>query len=180
MLDCFERVRARRPEAELIVLGDLGDPALLHVRAFHDAVARHPGRERIRLTGKLPLEEIARELATLDVYLFTMMTGANTRSGTLPVALGTGLPVVAVKGVETDGLFVDGENVVFAERLDGPAFAAAVLRVSEDAALAGRLSAGAAALYHDHLTWERVVDQLLSQVDAPHPAVRTASPSPTR
>jgi glycosyltransferase involved in cell wall biosynthesis len=165
LLDCFERVRARRPEAELVILGDLGDRALPHVRKFHDAVARHPGRDRIHLRGKQPLDDIAREMAALDVYLFPMMTGANTRSSTLPVALGTGLPVVAFKGVETDALFVDGENVMFADRLSGDSFATAVLALAERDALAQRIRQGALALYDGHLRWERIGDQLLTEID---------------
>jgi glycosyltransferase involved in cell wall biosynthesis len=165
LLDCFERVRARRPEAELVILGDLGDRARPHVMQFHDAVLRHPGRDRIRLLGKQPLDDIAREMATLDVYLFPMMTGANTRSSTLPVALGTGLPVVAVKGVETDALFVDGENVLFAERMSGDSFAAAVLALAQPDGLAERISRGALALYNGHLRWDRIGDQLLNEID---------------
>jgi glycosyltransferase involved in cell wall biosynthesis len=165
LLDCFEQVRLRRPEAELVILGDLGDPKLAHVRAFHEAVERHPGRDRIHIRGKQELDEIAREMATLDVYLFPMMTGANTRSSTLPVALGTGLPVVAVRGVETDALFVDGENIVFAEQLTGDSFAAAALALAERPGLAEQISRGAVALYQSHLRWEKVADQLLAEID---------------
>ena len=165
LLDCFERVRARRPEAELVILGDLGDRARPHVMKFHDAVLRHPGRDRIHLLGKQPLDDIAREMAALDVYLFPMMTGANTRSSTLPVALGTGLPVVAVKGVETDAVFVDHENVLFADQLSGDSFAAAVLALAQPDGLAERISRGALALYDAHLRWDRIGDQLLNEID---------------
>jgi glycosyltransferase involved in cell wall biosynthesis len=165
LLDCFERVRARRPEAELVILGDLGDATLPHVRAFHEAVSKHPGRDHIHLRGKQQLDDIARELALLDVYLFPMFTGANTRSSTLPVALGTGLPVVAVKGVETDALFVDGENVLFADGMSGDSFAAAVLALAERDGLAERISRGALALYQAHLSWERIGDQFLAEID---------------
>jgi len=179
LLDCFARVHARRPEAELIILGDLGDPNAKHVRAFHDAVARHPARARIEIRGKQRLDDIAREMAELDVYLFSMFTGANTRSSTLPVALGTGLPVVAIRGVETDGLFVDGENVLFAAEMSGPAFADAVFRIADDPAFSDRLSAGASTLYRSQLAWERVVDQLLSQIEAPQRTSLGASAPPT-
>ena len=58
---------------------------------------RHPGKDRIRVTGRLSLAAVASEIAGLDVYLFPMSTGANTRSGTLPVALGTvRTPVLAM------------------------------------------------------------------------------------
>jgi hypothetical protein len=59
-----------------------------------------------------------------------MQTGANTRSSTLPTALGSGVPVVAVDGRETDrALFCDGDNMLFARALDGAAFAEAALHM---------------------------------------------------
>ena len=124
VLDAFARIAAELPAAELVLMGDLGPPDRANVRAIHDAVARHPARERIRFTGRLSLEEVAREMATLDLYLFPTDTGANTRSSTLPGALfGARIPTVAVRGIETDTLFRDGDNIVFAEELSGPAFA---------------------------------------------------------
>jgi glycosyltransferase involved in cell wall biosynthesis len=134
------------------------------VRQLKDAIARHPGAERIRVTGKLELAAVAREVAETDVYLFPMISGANTRSCTLPLALGTGLPVVATQSYETDGVFVDGKNVMFAYELSGDAFAAATLRLTAEPALADQISLGARDLYDAHLSWQRIGDQLLSQI----------------
>jgi glycosyltransferase involved in cell wall biosynthesis len=164
LLDTFRLVQARHPEAELVVLGDLGDPSSPRVRAFHDAVAAHPAASRIRLCGKQPLAEIAREVSELDVYLFPMVSGANTRSSTLPLALGAGVPVVAIRSYETDPIFVDEENLLFAEALTGEAFAAAVLRIAGDSALAARLAEGGRILYREQLSWEKIGDQLLSLI----------------
>jgi glycosyltransferase involved in cell wall biosynthesis len=166
LLDCFRIVHDRRPDAELVLLGDLGDDGDPRVRAFRRALSDHPGTGRIRAPGKQDLATIAREIAGLDVYLHPMQTGANTRSSTLPVALGTGLPVVAFRGVETDDLFVDGENVLLANQLSGDAFAAAVLQIADRDELAARLSRGATALYDAHLRWDKIGDQLLAQIDA--------------
>ena len=94
LLDCFRIVHARRPDAELVILGDLGADSDPRLRAFRRAIAEHPAAANIRTPGKQDLATIAGEIAELDVYLFPMHTGANTRSSTLPVALGTGLPVV--------------------------------------------------------------------------------------
>jgi glycosyltransferase involved in cell wall biosynthesis len=164
LLDCFRIVQQRRPEAELLVLGDLGDAQDRRVRAFQEAAAAHPAASRIRLCGKQALADIAREVAELDVYLFTMTTGANTRSSTLPTALGTGLPVVAISSVETDDIFVDGQNLLFADELSGEAFARAVLRIADDPALAARLSKGAQELYDRQFTWKTIVDRLLASI----------------
>lgn len=164
VLDCFAEVARLHPHAELVLLGDLAAKKGSREKQFHDAIDRHPAASRIRVPGRLELADVAREVAELDVYLFPMVTGANTRSGTLPVALGSGVPVVAIRGVETDPLFVDGENIVLAESLSGSAFARAALRLIDDAALAARVSAGGGSLYRERLSWEKIGDQFLTQI----------------
>jgi glycosyltransferase involved in cell wall biosynthesis len=165
VLEAFAGIGREVPGAELVLIGDLGDPGLPLVRAVADSIARHPARERIRVTGRLSLAEVSAEIAELDLYLFPMSTGANTRSGTLPAALGSGLPIVAVRGAETDDeLFRDGDNVVFAQALTGGAFADAALRLIRDPALMERVTSGALRLYAEHLSWERIVDRFLAEL----------------
>ena len=167
VLGAFEQVWRRHPESELVIIGDLGSRERAPVATFMSAVERHPAREKIRITGKLPLQDVAAEMADLDIYLFPMTTGANTRSSTLPVALGSGLPVVAIRGPETDtDLFRNGENIVFADALTDDAFARAALAILDNPAFAERLSTGARRLYADHLEWERLVDELLPKFQA--------------
>jgi glycosyltransferase involved in cell wall biosynthesis len=163
VLDAFARIAGEVPDAELVLMGDLGPAEQPGVRAINEAIARHPARSRIRLTGRLSLEEVARETAELDVYLFPMETGANTRSSTLPVALGSGIPTVAISSFETDrDLFRDGENILFATAMTGPAFAAAALRLLRDRATADRVGDGARRLYAEELSWQRIGDRLLA------------------
>lgn len=177
VLGSFERVWRRRPASELVLIGDLGSRSEPRVQAVHAAIDAHPARARIRVTGKLSLAEVAREISELDVYLFPMTTGANTRSSTLPLALETGLPVVATQGRETDlHLFKDADNVLFAPALSAEAFGDTALRILEDDGLAGRLSAGARVLFDTHLSWpmigRQVVQAILGRPAAP--AVATA------
>jgi glycosyltransferase involved in cell wall biosynthesis len=163
VLEGFEAVRARHPHAELVLIGDLGGAGNPSFRALSDAIARQPGHDRIRVTGKLALGDIAREVAALDIYLFPMIWGANTRTSTLPLALGAGVPSVATRSFETDAIFVGDENIVFADAMTGEAFGRAALRLADDAALAARVAAGGRALYDAHLAWNRVADQFLAQ-----------------
>jgi glycosyltransferase involved in cell wall biosynthesis len=164
VLDCFQIVQQRSPHAELVLLGDLADTNRPLVRSLLDAVERHPARSRIRVPGKQELATIAEEVADLDVYLFPMISGANTRSSTLPLPFAAGVPVVAINSYETDGVFVDGRNVVFAEALSGEKFAAAIGKLEDNPILAARVVEGGKELYRDHLSWARVGDQFLSQV----------------
>jgi glycosyltransferase involved in cell wall biosynthesis len=163
VLDAFGEISRAFPLAELVLLGDFGPTQNPKVRALMSSISAHPARDRIRITGKLSLPEISATISGLDLYLFPMGTGANTRSGTLPVALGSGIPVVAIHGVETDdALFRDEENVLFARALDAPAFADSSLRILRDPVLAARLGNGARALYDRHLTWSGIADQFLA------------------
>ena len=168
VLDAFDRIAAAHPDAELVLIGDLGPKGSPRVREIEESVARRPTRDRVRFTGKLSLDDVAREVADLDVYLFPMETGFNTRSGTLPVAMGAGVPVVGVVERETDAsLFRADENVVIAPSLTGPAFAESALRLLDDPALARRVGAGARALYEQHLSWPRIVDARASWAPPP-------------
>ncbi|HZL18755.1 MAG TPA: glycosyltransferase family 4 protein [Polyangia bacterium] len=160
----FEGILQVYPDAELLLIGDLGPRDGQRFLELEARIAASPGARRIRLTGKLTLAEIAQAVASLDVYLFAMNTGANTRSGTLPLALGSGVPVVAIRGPETDPLFVDRQNVFFAESLSGPAFAEGARQIFADPELAGRLSEGGRRLYRENLSWEKIVDTLLARL----------------
>jgi glycosyltransferase involved in cell wall biosynthesis len=161
VVSAFETIWRRRPDAELIVIGDLGPPSGRAHRMLAAQIEASPAAARIHLTGKITLSEVASIVSTLGVYLFPMDTGANTRSGTLPIAFATGVPVVAIRGQETDPIFEDRDNVLFAGALDGPAFAAAALEILDDARLAERLSVGGRRLFERHLSWERIGEAFL-------------------
>jgi glycosyltransferase involved in cell wall biosynthesis len=165
VLDAFAIVVRQIPGAELVILGDLGPEDHPGAVELRQTVSRHPAADRIRITGKLSLEAIAAEIAALDLYLFPMDTGANTRTSTLPVALGSGIPSVAIKGRETDGLiFRDGENIIFARDLTAAAFGEAALRLLGDTTLLSRVGAGARRIYDEHVSWEQIADRFLTDL----------------
>jgi glycosyltransferase involved in cell wall biosynthesis len=166
-ISALEETSRLYPRAELLLIGDVATAGPRAAAALKDRIARSPVAAQIRLTGKLSLQEIAATVATLDLYLFTMNTGANTRSSTLPLALGSGVPAVAIRGPETDPIFVHGDNVFFADSLDGAAFARAATKVFADHELAARLSLGGQRLYREHLAWDRIVDRALDVIQAP-------------
>lgn len=164
VLEAFAYIGAELPRAELVLVGDFSqDPARL--QRLLAQLAAHPHAARIRVTGKLPLARVAEEVAALDVFLFPMAAGATTRSSTLPLALGTGIPVVATRGNETDErVFRAEENMVFADALTGEALAAAALRVLREPALAARIGDGGHRLYRERFSWEKIVDRYLEDV----------------
>jgi glycosyltransferase involved in cell wall biosynthesis len=164
VLDAFEIIAREFPAAELVLIGDLGPEERPTVKSVREGVARHPAKDRIRLTGSLSLAEVAREIAELDIYVFPMSTGANTRSSTLPSALGCGLPTIATAGDETDlSLFRDGETIMLASEMTGAAFGEAALALLRDPALMARVGSGARRLYDEHLEWSRTVGRFLAE-----------------
>ena len=163
-LEALEEIVVSYPDAELFLIGDVGGAGDRRTEILKQRIDASPAAKSVRLTGKLGLSEIGALVSTMDVYFFTMNTGANTRSGTLPVALGSGVPVVAIRGIETDPLFVHGENIFFAESLEGPAYARATLRLFDDSALADRIAAGGVRLYQENLAWGRITDLALEAI----------------
>lgn len=161
VLDTFARIASEIPVAELWLLGDMLARQDRMTRDFVAAVASHPARDRIHIPGKQALEAVAATVASFHAFLFPMDTGANTRSSTLPLALGSGVPVIATRGPETDEVFQDGRNVLFARALSGQAFSDSVLRLRNEPALAANLSEGARTLHDTLLAWHTIVDALL-------------------
>jgi glycosyltransferase involved in cell wall biosynthesis len=161
MVDAFTLVCHRYPDAELILIGDLGTPESPRYRALLEHISQSPVANHVRLTGSLPLAKAAEEISGLDVYLLPDEAGASTRSSTLPIALGSGVPVVATCGTETArDFFVEGENIAYAASMTAAALADAALRVLEDPARANRLRAGGKLLYDRHLSWGAIADRL--------------------
>jgi glycosyltransferase involved in cell wall biosynthesis len=161
VLDAFARIAREVPDAELWLLGDMLGRQDRRTRHFVRAVAAHPARDRIHMPGKQPLVIVAEIVASFHAFLFVMESGATTRSSTLPLALGSGVPVIATRGPETDDVFQDGHNLLFAPSLSGEAFADSVLRLREEPDLAAKVSQGALALHDRCLSWPRIVDCLL-------------------
>src|SRR5439155_8441529 len=141
---------ARSPEAHLLVVG-----------------ANPPRRTRLRATrqvtivGRVPsVEPYFRQASA---FVVPMRCGGGTRVKVLEAML-HGVPIVSTS-LGCEGLAVrDGESVLFADTPE--TFAASVLRVCDDAALARRLAAGGAALVRAEYDWRRIgesVDSLLSR-----------------
>lgn len=144
------RVRAVRPDVRLWVTGDTGDLPL----------DRLPHRDSVHFTGRLP--DVRAAVGDAAVVVVPLLTGGGTRLKVLE-ALALGTPVVSTaKGVE--GL--DVAAGVHALVADDPAtFAAHVLRVVDDAALAARLSTAGRSLVAGAYTWDAIGARLLDLVE---------------
>jgi sugar transferase (PEP-CTERM/EpsH1 system associated) len=169
-----------RDNADVLFAGNLGyfanaDAATWFAREVFPGVRARAASARLRIAGARPARAV-RALAGLDgvavlgevpdmaphvraarVAIAPLRTGSGQQSKVLE-AMACGTPVVA------SGLAASGLEVAHEEHLlvaDGAeATAAAVARLIEDAALAGRLAANARRLVEERYTWERCVEGL--------------------
>lgn len=131
-------VRAKRPDAVLTVIG--GDaPAALR------ALEGTPG---LRFVG--PVAEVAPALQAAQVSVCPVLSGAG-RQNKLLEAFAAGVPAVSTRFSAEGAEAVHGRDLLVAD--GAPAFAQAVLRLLDDAALRRRLASGGRALVARRYRW---------------------------
>jgi len=135
----WPRIREEAPGLEWRLLGS--NPA---------AVARFTGGDpRIRVVGHM--EDAIASLAEAKVCIAPLLSGSGTRFKILE-AWAAGRAVVSTT-LGAEGLGArDGEHLLLAD--DPEDFAAAVLRLWNDASLRRRLGDAGWAHYHDRFTWQ--------------------------
>jgi glycosyltransferase involved in cell wall biosynthesis/O-antigen/teichoic acid export membrane protein len=139
--DVLPRVRARRPDARLFLVGDRPPRELA-------------GVEGVEVTGAVP--DVAPFYARSSVVVAPLRLGGGMRVKVVE-ALAAGKPLVA-STLAVSGLAVaDGEELVLADSDDE--LAAALVRLVDDPALRRRLGEAARAWAEAHLGWEAVVER---------------------
>ena len=147
-------VQRSRPRAHVALVGSSPPGSLATLAALAGPA--------VQLVG--PIDDVAGELAASDVFVVPLRAGSGVRLKVLE-AFAHGIPVVATsRGVE--GLDVrDGVHLAIAD--DAASFAAAVVRLLEDAALRLRFSTEARRLVEDCYDWRAIggrFEALLSSV----------------
>jgi glycosyltransferase involved in cell wall biosynthesis len=138
-------LEAARPGLTLRLVGS-GD------RAIRPLVE---GRAGIKVTGEV--EDAFEWIARSSVFVTPLRSGSGTRLKILE-AWAAGVPVVSTR-LGAEGLpAAEGENLLLADT--APDFAAAILRVLDDPALAARLIAGGRVAYEGNYTWESAFQAL--------------------
>ena len=124
MKDIYPRIRDARPDISLHLIGDMPDSDRSEFQA--------PG---VNIHGRVA--ELGPWMDTCRVALAPLRFGAGVK-GKVNMAMSYGLPVVATS-IAAEGMWLhNGEDVLIAD--DAPSFAAAVLRLYEDASLWQHLS----------------------------------------
>jgi glycosyltransferase involved in cell wall biosynthesis len=149
LVESFAALRALRPDARLVVVGDGPSRAVLRA-AVPDAV----------FAGTRRGTDLAAHYASADAFVFPSMT--ETFGNVTPEAMASGLAVVAFDHAAAGQLLRHGENGLLAPLGDGAAFVRCVQRLAREPALAAACGAAARVSMHA-LAWERVVAQVEAQ-----------------
>lgn len=167
------RLRSRYPQLTLVVAGEVDETLPLH------RWARESGMdERLRVTGRLGLEDFTRHLCAADVVLALRFPTHGEISGALVRALGVGRPALVTAGTPAAEEFPEGVVVPVS---CGPAeedeLAALLARLLDDEDLRERVGRLARAFCAEHLGPGREVERLLAflaEVGAQAGALRAA------
>ncbi|RPH43797.1 MAG: glycosyltransferase family 1 protein [Burkholderiales bacterium] len=151
----FEAIRATRPGARLLLVGDGPSRAELQSR-WPDAL----------FAGQRRGEDLAAHYASADLFVFASLT--ETFGNVTAEALASGLPVVAFDYAAASQLIRHDHSGVLVPRGDRDGFVAAAVALARDAGRRHRLGAEARAVSASH-GWDAVVvrfEQALSTVIA--------------
>ena len=166
-------------DADLVLVGDLGDVFHTHVPELRGAVARLGLAGRVRFTGFVPDED----LAHLDSRAYALVQPSLAEGFGLPPleAMACGTPVLASRAGSLPEVIGDAGR--FFEPTDVDAIADAIRRILDDPA--GRDRLAARALNRSRLyTWDAAASALWAEFDAltntrtPIPPQYRAHPKP--
>ena len=140
-------------EATLVIVGDGPERPDLERVAAEEGVA-----ERVVFVGRVPHDQVALHLRAADV--FALSTQYEGLSHTLVETRHVGTPIVTTDIGGNREILRHEENALLLPYGDREAFIAAVNRLLNDRALAGRLAAaGQQGL--EHFRWERLIEETL-------------------
>lgn len=158
----FAAIRAARPDARMVCVGD-GPQAATLARRHPHAIFR----------GMRRGEDLAAHYASADLFLFPSLT--ETFGNVVTEALASGLPVAAYDHAAAGDLIGNGYNGLLAAPGDAQGFIAAACRLAAEPGDKDWRAASAGSVHH--LGWDRIHDRyeaLLQETIAAQPASPSA------
>ena len=158
LLRAFRKVKAVRPDARLIVVGEDRRQRSAYERWVRDANLRD-----VVFTGYVPLEALPRYHRSAHVFC-APNTGNESQGIILLEAMAAGCPIVASNIDGFAGLLTHGVEGLLARPKDDDALAAALLELAADPTLRAAMAAKGRERAQ-HFSWERVSQRVLSYYD---------------
>jgi glycosyltransferase involved in cell wall biosynthesis len=155
LAEAFHAIAASSPEAELTCVGT-GVDAELVLQDFAAGV-----RTQVRVLPRVGREELRRELARADAFMFPSLSEGF--SGALLEAMASGLPVIATAAGAARDLLKHEDNALVVPFGDSAALVAAVARLADDPCFRRQLGTAAQATAC-HYEWDRVNQSFAAEV----------------
>jgi glycosyltransferase involved in cell wall biosynthesis len=164
-LEAFAAVHAALPGARLTMIGD--GPLLSTCR---DWASRNGLSGAVHFAGVQSRDDVSRAMAESRVFVQHSVTASNGDSEGLPLAVleagAHGLPVVATRHAGIPDAVRDGLDGFLVSERDVQGMAAAMLRLANDAALAGQLGAAFRTRVEELFSRERSLLRLLAVMES--------------
>ena len=156
LLDAFNDILARRPDAALLLVGE--GPTLADLQA---RVARDQLQGRVILTGRIPHADIPAYLAAMDVTAapYTTQNGFYFSPLKVVESLAAGRPVVAPRLGQLTDLLQDGVTGLLYPPGDRAAFVERVLELLNDAPQLQVMGRAAAKAAREDFGWDKTANR---------------------
>ncbi len=160
LLAALPRIRARMPDARLVLVGDGPERVALEVQAKELGVA-----EAVEFRGALPNTEALAVLRTADVFVCPSL--AEGLGIVFLEAQASGVPAVGTRVGGIPDVIVHGETGLLIPPHDPNAIAAALINLCTDDALRARIAAAGRASV-GRFDWPRIVARYAELYDGLH------------
>ena len=164
LLEAFEKVLKRQPQARLLLIGGVeslalrGEDAAWYWNKLRSRVEELGLGGVVTMTGYVPGEEASRLLSSADVGVLPFNHGVNLKSGALLTLFAHGLPVVATSSDPAEPELANGRLVRLVERRDVSGLAVALLKLLANATECTRLGEAGHAYTRD-LSWSAIAER---------------------
>lgn len=159
LVDAFEQLVQRVPEARLLLVGDGPEGEALQGDIRDRGLA-----EAVEFTGAVPPEAVPGLLAAMDVAIAPYPAGDRFYFSPLKVYeyMAAGLPVVASRLGQLEDLIESGVNGVLCPPGDPAALAEAIEHLWRSPELRQRLGQAARRTVLQHHTWDAIAQRILA------------------
>jgi glycosyltransferase involved in cell wall biosynthesis len=159
LLDAFAQVRDTVADARLLICHDERER-----EALRSAIEQRELHDVLDLASRMSGAEIAELLGRIDVAIAPHDGRTEFHSAPVPLHefMAAGVPVVASRGAELDGLVEDGTTGLLCAPGDAAALAHAVELLAGNPLLRARLGADGRAHVLRHHTWDGAAERVLN------------------
>jgi glycosyltransferase involved in cell wall biosynthesis len=143
------------------------DVLVLHLGPHPAAVRDALGPVPARLDGPLPVDELSRRFAAMDIYLAPYSDGVSTRRTSLMSGLQHGVATVGTRGIHTDRMLrdQDGRSLLLADADAERLFHSHVQCLAGDPERRAALGAEGQRFFEQEFSWERIASRLMRSLE---------------